>query len=437
MNVVYVCKGRLPALIVALVTVLEPGAAAAEVVTLAELEALALRNQQRWEALEAGRAEASAEVDAARAAKMPTFWMNVMTVIAPGSEVEQVTTVDGREVNVRASPTVRERTAFRPNFRYEATIDMQAPIYDGQTRASLRAAQAYRAAVEASSNASRETVVAMVRATYIDWLATFLDHGFAERAAEEAKAQLERVTDRVDDGERPPSELDTARYQELRAELAASEALARLDDARRLLESAVGEELQPDATPDTELLAIDSVRADSRETSEVEALELQSEAARDEAEAFRKARVPILAIVGRTGLVGINDSVFPNYQLGLNLSVPLWDGGRAVALARGAEARASELDARAREARIENAEERAQAALDQEQAEAQLALADRLVVVSEKRLDHATTSYDLGAGDLETVSDARAALRDAQSRQVQLQVARAEAMLRLKPPATQ
>lgn len=437
MNMLYVWRGRLPALIVVTAAMLEPRAAAAEVVTLQGLETLALQNQARWKAVEATKAEASAEVDAARAARMPTFWMNVMSVVAPGSDIEQVLTVDGREVNVRASPSVRESTAFRPNVRYEASIDMRAPIYDGQTRASLRAARAYRAAAEASSAASRETVVTMVRAAYLDWLATYMAHGFAENAAEEAKAQGERVAARVDDGERPPSELDTASYQELQTELAASEALARLEDARRLLESAVGAELPPDAAPNTDLLAIDSFEEDPRETSEVEMLELRRNAARDEAEAFRKTRAPVLAIVGRTGLTGINETVFPSYQLGLNLAVPLWDGGRAVALAHAADARASELDARARDARLENSGAREQAAIDREQAEAHLAIANRLVAVSEKRVDHAQTSYDLGAGSLEAMSDARAALRDTRSRRAQLQVARADAMLRLKPLAAQ
>jgi len=250
-------------------------------------------------------------------------------------------------------------------------------------------------------------------------------------SAEEARAQRERIEARVADGDRAESELDAARYEELQAELVAADALARAVGAKRLLESAVGTELSAEAEPDTQLLAIDTVDSDSDDGSEVEALERQRDAARQEARMHRKGRVPVLAVIGQTGLAGVNDQVFPMYRLGLNLAVPLWDGGKAVAMAHAADAQATELDARARNAQIARNDEREQALLDREHAEKRLALANSLVSVSEKRVEQAQASYDLGASDLEAVADARAALRDAQSRRVQIQVARADAILHL------
>jgi len=431
MNVVSNWKGRAATMVVAVAAMLSPAGAAAEVVTLQELEELALQNQAHWQAVEATTSQAGAEVDAARAGKMPTFWMNVSTVVAPGSDIERVQTVDGRDVNVRASPTVQESTAFRPNVRYEGTIDMRVPLYDGRTRAAIKAAEAYRAAAQASSGASREMVLVMVRTSYLDWTANHLVHGFAVTSAEEARAQRERIEARVADGDRAESELDAARYEELQAELVAADALARAVGAKRLLESAVGTELSAEAEPDTQLLAIDTVDSDSDDGSEVEALERQRDAARQEARMHRRGRVPVLAVIGQTGLAGVNDQVFPMYRLGLNLAVPLWDGGKAVAMAHAADAQATELDARARNAQIARNDEREQALLDREHAEKRLALANSLVSVSEKRVEQAQASYDLGASDLEAVADARAALRDAQSRRVQIQVARADAILHL------
>jgi outer membrane protein TolC len=145
----------------------------------------------------------------------------------------------------------------------------------------------------------------------------------------------------------------------------------------------------------------------------------------------RKSRVPTLAIIGQTGLAGVNERVFPMYRLGLNLAVPLWDGGRAVAMAHAADAQANELDARTRDAHVVLNDERQRALLDRKHAEQQLTLANSLVAVSERRVEQAQTSYDLGASDLEAVADARVALRDAQSRLVQIQVARTDAILRL------
>lgn len=432
-NMKVVCKWMSSAAVV-LLAMAVPDGAAAEVVTLEEVEEIALRNQARWQAIEATTVQAASEVDAARALKMPTFWLNVMGVLAPGSNIERVPTTDGREVNVRASPTVSERGAFRPNVRYEGTIDMRAPLYDGQTRASLKAAEAYRAAAMASADASRETVLAMVRAAYLDWLATYLDHGFAVTSASEAKAQRERMASRVSDGDIPVADLDTALYQELEAELVASDAAARLDSAMRLLESALGTDLAPDAEPDIALLSIRSNESDSDrkwDKWEIEALELRRDAAREEAEMYRKARVPVLAVVGQTGLAGVNERVFPMYRIGVNFSVPLWDGGRAISLAHAADARALELDADARDARLDRIDERDQALIERRKADEQMSLVDGLVYVSQKRVIQAQTSYDLGAGDLESLADAREALRDSQSRRVQVQVARAHAILRL------
>jgi outer membrane protein TolC len=411
---------------------LAPETAAAEVVTLQELEDLALANQAHWEAVEATAAQANAEVDAARAGLKPTFWMNVGSVVAPGSDIERVETVDGREVNVRASPTVRERTAFRPNVRYEGTIDVRAPLYDGRNRAEIKAARAYRAAMQARTGASREAVLAMVRTSYLAWLAAHLTHDSAQTSARESKSQRERVSARVAEGERPPSELDVARYEELQNELVAADALAKAATAKRALESTVGTELSSAATPDVQLLEIDSHDLDAHSGWEVEALELQSDAARQEARMYRKSRVPVLAVVGQTGLAGVNDSAFPMYRLGLNLAVPLWDGGRAVALAHAAEARAIELEARTRTERVAQDEQRQEALLDRKHAETQLTLAESLVMVAQKRVEQAQASYELGAADLEAVADARAALRDAQSRRVQIRVARTDAVLRLQ-----
>ncbi|MGB5694229.1 MAG: TolC family protein [Polyangiales bacterium] len=431
MNVVFNWKGQAPAMLVVLATILTPDAASAEIVTLHEVEELALQNQERWESVEATTAHANAELEVARAAKRPTFGMNLLTVAAPGSFIEQVQTVDGREVNVQASPTVRQPGAFRPNARYEAIIDMRAPLYDGRAKASIKAAEAYRAAAEAGSGASRESVLAVVRASYLDWMAHELMYRFAVSAAEEAKAQRARIEERVAQGDLPGTELDAARYEELQVELAASEALTRAIGAKSLLESTVGAELSPEAEPDVELLEITAAESKAPAHSEVDVLERQGEAARREAQMHRGSRVPALAIIGQTGVAGINERVFPMYRLGVSLAVPFWDGGRAVAMAHAAEAEAIELEARARDAQLKVDEDRQRALLDRKQAEEQLVLATNLVSISEKRVEQAQARYDLGAVELESVADARAALRDARSRLVQIQVARSDAILRI------
>lgn len=425
-------NGRAAAVLALLAALIVPEAASAEVVTLAELEAIALQSRARWEAIEASTERADAEVDAARAGLRPSFWMNVGAVAAPGSNIERVESTDGRVVNVRASPTVGERTAFRPNARYEGTLQLRAPLYDGQSRAAIDAAEAYHAAARASSTASRQQVLAMVRGSYLDWLAAYLDHDYATAASEHATAERQRIADRIADGDVPASDLDAGRYQELQAELQAADAWARLTDARLAMESAAGVELSPDARPDLALLDIEASETDAGADWDAEALEREQDAARQEARMHRKSRAPVLAVVGQTGVAGVNDQVFPMYQLGVNLAVPLWDGGRAVAMANAADARALELGAHARDARLASDDERAQALLDRQQAERQLVLAGELVTVAERRVEQAEESYELGEGSVEAVASARTDLRQAQMQHVQIQVIRADAILRLK-----
>jgi len=425
-------NSRGTAAVLVLFATLIPGVAAAEVVTLHDLEELALQNQKRWEAVEASSAQAGAEIDVARAGMKPTFWMNVGVTAAPGSFVERVRTTDGRVVNVRASPTVTEREGFRPNARYETTFDMRAPLYDGRVRAAIKTAEAYQLSAQASSRASRHAVLIVVRASYLDWMDRYLVHNLTKTAAVEAKAQRERIEARVAEGDRPGSELDIARYEELQAELVEADARANAVTAERVLEAAVGAELPVEAEPDTRLLEIDAGEPDSSEPWELQALEYQGAAARYEASMHRKHRSPVLAALAQTGFAGINDRVFPMYRVGLQLAVSLGDGGRAAAMVRAANAQADELDARARDARTAKDNDREQALLDRKHAEEQLEIADSLVSISEKRVEQAQASYELGASDLESVAEVRAALRDARSRRVQIQVARVDAILRME-----
>jgi outer membrane protein TolC len=432
MNVVCDWNGQATAAVVVLLATLTPGAAAAEVVTLQELEELALQNQERWEAVEASLARSGAETDAARAERMPTFWMNVGAAAAPGSYIEQVRNTDGNEITVRASPSVREAGSFQPRIQYDTTIQMHAPLYDGRARAAIKAAEAYQSAAQASSRASRENVLIAVRASYLDWVANHVVHGLAATSAEEAKAQRERTAARVAEGDRPASELDAARYAELQAELDAADARANANAAKRALEATVGSELSSAAEPDTRLLEVDASETGSDGGWEVEALERQGEAARQEANMHRKSRMPMLAAIGQTGFAGVNERVFPMYRVGLSLAVPLWDGGQALAMGRVADAQAAEIAARARDARVAKDDERKQALIDRRNADEQLAIANGMVALSEKRVEEARTSYEMGATEIESVTDVRAALRDAQSRRVQIQVARADAILRLE-----
>ena len=94
MNLLCIRNGRLAALLVVLAAVSLPQSASAEVVTLRELEELALQNQARWEAVEATAAQASAEVRAARVTRR----IPLSSPVAPRTRPEPTKGVNPRSV---------------------------------------------------------------------------------------------------------------------------------------------------------------------------------------------------------------------------------------------------------------------------------------------------------------------------------------------------
>jgi outer membrane protein TolC len=405
----------------------------AQVVTLEELEMLALQNQASWGIAEAHSREAEAHMALAKAGRRPSFGLDANGAVAPGSQVVEVATLEGKTATVRSAPPIGSPTAFRANAVYDATLSMNAPLYDfGRTKAAIQAAETKETASSAWGAQTNDELLREVRADYLGWLHAHALHQWAVESSADAQAQRNRVAQRVQDGDRPGSDLTAAQQQALEQQLLATDSKAELDRARRRLEQTVGASLTASAEPDGRLLELPSRDSDDEppRASEAEALERESEAARLQARTLRKSRAPVLAATLQTGLRGVDNDVFPGYRLGLNLALPLWDGGKTVAEAELSEALAMELSAQAAQSRsaMESAQKQAQA--DRESAEAQLPLAEELVAVSEERVEQAEASYELGVGELDDIAVARAALRDAKSRLVRVQVARAEAILR-------
>ncbi len=431
---VRVRKSRGPwAALVGVACALWSGSAAAEVVTLQELEDLALRNQANWEAVDARADRAEAEVSLAKAGRRPTIVLDAAGYAAPGARIVDVETVEGDLATVSASPRVSDPGAFLARARYDGTIRIRAPLYDfGRTKAAIESAETYRAAANARAAASREDVIAGVRTSYLLWLEAFVVQELAMTSAEDAAKQRARVEARVEDGDRHGADLDDAQYDEAQEQLAAADAQARLVSARRELEYMVGSTLSPTAEPDITLLDLEPSETPRKlASSEIGAIERERDAAQLEARMHRRTRAPVLAAVGQTGFTGVDRNVFPMYRLGITFAVPLYDAGVALARAHAIDAQATELDALLRDKRLAERDEADRASLDRAHAEAQLDIVEALVAVCEKRVERAQARYELGAGELDDISAARAALRHAESRRVRIRVARADAILRL------
>jgi outer membrane protein TolC len=141
----------------------------------------------------------------------------------------------------------------------------------------------------------------------------------------------------------------------------------------------------------------------------------------------------VLAGAVSAGVHAQNDDLFPSYAVGVSLNVPLWDGGGSSAEASIARARAEELAARMHELRTEREYAAARAELSRQHAEQRLARAQALLEVATQRLRETEERYELGAGGIEALAQARSVLRGAQGEVVLAQLARADAILMAGP----
>lgn len=421
-----------PVVLVALASFTSPWPAGAEVVPLEALEARALGERPALEARRQRTRRARAALEIAESASRPSLGLGLDASVAPGGTLAEVEDVDGDRYLVSGSQALGDGGAFDPNFRYGATLRLDATIADfGRTAAATRAARAERSAARAEEQATRAEIVARVRSSYLAWIAAHELVSVAEQTAAAAAARRARVETLVEEGARPESDRAPIRSDEALARLELARAQGRLRQARLVLEEAVGAPLPGAAEPDRTILTRAPAERPPPAEPAVLVLQRQREAARQNARAAERQASPVLSGRAEAGVYGQFDSLFPAYRVGLSLAVPLWDGGRQAAQASALRASAAELDARARDVQAarDAADERARA--DVESAEARLTIAGELVEACETRLRQAEERYDLGAGSIEAIAEARTTLLRARSEVVLARVDRAAALLRL------
>jgi outer membrane protein TolC len=125
--------------------------------------------------------------------------------------------------------------------------------------------------------------------------------------------------------------------------------------------------------------------------------------------------------------------IFPSYQVGVGLSIPIWDGGGSSASADATDARVDELRLRAEDAEAERNQQHAKAALEAEHALKRRATAEQLIEVCKARVNDTETGYAMGAMQFDQVQQARSMLRRAETELVMAKVARTQALLRTAP----
>jgi outer membrane protein TolC len=407
------------------------GTTRADVVRLQDLEAHALRTRPSLAANDARILQAKARIDQARSAYAPIITLAGDASIAPGHQLVSVDSPTG-PVLVAGSLPLGDTGAFSPLPRYGVMFDVRGNLYDfGRTGAAVDAAHAQRRAVQADSIKAARDVVRDVRLAYVRWAAADALCSIARESALAASERSDDTAASIEEGARPSADRIGAQSEAGFARLELERANATLETARLDVALVCVTDLPPDAQPDPTVLATGvggQERAESRDPS-LTALEEQRSAARASARMHDHAFAPVLGAQAQAGVQGTGSSVFPVYRLGLNLSVPLWDGGADAAARAQAEAQAAELAARTVEYSQQRDHARARSQAAQAQAQRRIALATELVELTRTRLTQLEEGYPLGAASLKDLADARAALQRAKTELVLAQAMRAEALL--------
>jgi outer membrane protein TolC len=249
---------------------------------------------------------------------------------------------------------------------YRARVDLQWPIYTaGRQQAQARAAGAERAAAGFDAAAAR--LDARLEASRAFWalVTATQTEGVVQRALDTLDAHLRDLRSRLDQGLIPPNDVLTAEAQRAHQQVMVIEARNLRQVAKADLRRAIGE----DRGRDVEAAevpgdpALPGPQSSSLETAHAQRPERRAIASRIEASREREAAAsalarPQISLAGGYDQARPNPRIFPrvdewngSWDVSVNVSWSLWDGGRhraeeaeAVASTRALAARSADFD---------------------------------------------------------------------------------------------
>jgi outer membrane protein TolC len=302
-------------------------------IPLEEAQARAIETSHRLAEVQARERSARAVVDIRQAAERPTLLASA-----------GYTRTNHVPEFVVPSPTGAPRVLY-PDVpdNYRTRLDLQWPIYSGgRTDALERAARAEADAVAAEVTVARTELRLEVARTFWAAITAAATVAVLDEGVRRAQAHVSDVGERLRAGLIPPNEVASAQAQESRQRMLLIEAQTQRDVVlahfNRLVGARPGERFEPsgtlEAVPD---IRVDPVLDEARGArAERVALQRRIDGATQQREAALAARRPTVAVAGGVDYARPNPRIFPradrwndSWDLGVNVSWPLWDGGRA------------------------------------------------------------------------------------------------------------
>jgi outer membrane protein len=250
---------------------------------------------------------------------------------------------------------------------YRARVDLQWPIYTGgRTDALERAARAEATAASAEARVAQADLRLEVARAFWALVTARASVTVLEQAVERAQAHVQEARARRAAGLTPPNEVASAEAQESRQRMLVIEARNLRDAASSDLARLIGIDVRYPLEPGEALehappmvSAVDRLETEARTArAEREALERRIDASEERQAAAAAGRLPTVAIAGGYDYARPNPRIFPradrwedSWDASVNVSWPLWDGGRikaevaeAASLTRAARQRLEEFD---------------------------------------------------------------------------------------------
>lgn len=379
----------------------------AQRLTMAEAEAIALKNHP---AIMAGKLDALAtqqRVDQARAARFPFVTANV-TAVGAGDDSR----IAAGALN---NPIIYSRVATG------LTIN-QMLLDSGRTSKLIASAKTSAAASDQRADVTRADVILSVRRAYFNALRAENLSRVANATVESRQLVVDQVSELVKASLKSSLDQSFAETNLAEAKLLVASADNERQAAYADLAQALGRqslemvELAEEPAPNVEPLAISELREQAlRRRPDLKAMRLDLEAAHEFAAAERAAKFPSVAATAGVGYVpNSGPNLSSDYAAaGVNISLPFLNGG--LFKARQAEA---EIRAQAIERRISDIENRIvrdvnTAWLSVNTAAERIRLTQQFVDQASQALELAQTRYDLGLSSIVELSQAQLAKTNA------------------------
>lgn len=372
--------------------------------SLAALTEHALRERHETRAVWLGIQAEAARLDAVSAANWPTL-------------IGQFSFSQSRALSSSgtAAPTLH---------RYGPSLSLAYVLYDFGARAASIDAQRYQLIASLlNNNRTLQDTIAEVEAAYYALLSARAQVDALKELEVSLRASLDAAEARLQGGL-------VSRADQLRARAALAESqVARLtaerdqSKAEAALKRAAGIdqtrplvldwETAPPAMLDAANLLAELLAEAQRQRPDLQALQAVAARARAEAERARAARWPTLSLAassGRTFFLEDDRTPSTSYNVGMNLVLPLFDGGRLEAEARAAARDAERIQAEVETQRSQVARSVTEAYYDVGLAQAQR---DGIAVQFDSASESARAAearYNAGVGSLLELLTAQAAL---------------------------